>query len=490
MNHDHDKIKVDNRVTFEDNRDDEIQCGSREQSRTQTIWQGPKQQSFTLSARVPFAAFRSNLNSGFDCWVHSHTGCEPVTSTRGLCHGKKSEQAGCIASAQPSWLGPTYKEVSRSARVPFSTIYPFGGLSTICPFGGLSCMVRSHAVKVPITLSNELPAGLGLRSANSSSLVGRNLAFGRNLTSGRNLIGRNLAFGRDRNLAFGRYKLVELIMAFGHNELIELTLAFGRNHKELIEPNDISLSNQLIVEYSDNLLTQSCPSTFQLIVASVIWLPNATLACAKHFKNSSSKSYWISGFYCQFIVESDFEGAQCDVAPNYSICRHRRYRRHRRRCRRRSSSLSLSSLSSRAKPKLIVISVDCCGCCGQVQESKLIVVSVDHYCRRRCIQKIIVFLDSKIFFHICNGCRIFREGEWEKYARNDGLFRRLVSLNFGFVGFVGFISFVGFVGFIGFVVFVGFDGFSLIISEGTAAATKKSWNHPSYPLSTYQLNSS
>jgi hypothetical protein len=30
MNHDHDKIKVDNRVTLEDNRDDEIQCGSHE----------------------------------------------------------------------------------------------------------------------------------------------------------------------------------------------------------------------------------------------------------------------------------------------------------------------------------------------------------------------------------------------------------------------------------------------------------------------------
>ncbi len=156
VNHDHDKIRVDKRVTFEDSRDDEIQCGSRRRSITQSDWQGPKQQSFMLSARVPFAAFRSNLSSGFDCWVHSQTGCEPVTSTRGLCHGKKSEQAGCIASAQPSWLGPTYKEVSRSARVPFSTIYPFGGLSTICPFGGLSCMVRSHAVKVSVISSKRI----------------------------------------------------------------------------------------------------------------------------------------------------------------------------------------------------------------------------------------------------------------------------------------------------------------------------------------------
>jgi hypothetical protein len=28
-------------------------------------------------------------------------GCEPVNLMRGLCHGKKTEQAGCIASAQP-----------------------------------------------------------------------------------------------------------------------------------------------------------------------------------------------------------------------------------------------------------------------------------------------------------------------------------------------------------------------------------------------------
>jgi hypothetical protein len=28
-------------------------------------------------------------------------GCEPVNLMRGLCHGKKTERAGCIASAQP-----------------------------------------------------------------------------------------------------------------------------------------------------------------------------------------------------------------------------------------------------------------------------------------------------------------------------------------------------------------------------------------------------
>ncbi len=64
----------------------------------------PKQRSLKKSARVPFATFRSNLSSGMNCWVHSYMGCEPVTSTRGLCHGKKSEQAGCIASAQTHGL--------------------------------------------------------------------------------------------------------------------------------------------------------------------------------------------------------------------------------------------------------------------------------------------------------------------------------------------------------------------------------------------------
>jgi hypothetical protein len=89
VNHDLNKITVDHRVTFKDSRDDEIQCGSREQSKTQlSDWQGPKQRSFIISARVPFATFCSYLTSGLNCWVHSHMGCEAVTSMHGLCHDK------------------------------------------------------------------------------------------------------------------------------------------------------------------------------------------------------------------------------------------------------------------------------------------------------------------------------------------------------------------------------------------------------------------
>jgi hypothetical protein len=203
------------------------------------------------------------------------------------------------------------------------------------------------------------------------------------------LIGCNLAFGRGRNLAFGRYELIELIMAFGHNELIEFTLAFGRNHKELIEPDDISLSNQLIVEYlqmqnsfqshslaqqnqtmpylsaayQTNTSTSSCPSTFQLVVASVVRLSNETSARVKH--SSSNKSNYTSGFNWQFIVESNFEGAPgSDVAPD-SISYRRR--RRRRRCYRRPRHVRRSTL-------------------------------------------IVVFVNSKIFIPICKDCRIFREG--------------------------------------------------------------------------------
>jgi hypothetical protein len=130
-------------------------------------------------------------------------------------------------------------------------------------------------------------------------------------------------------------------MVFGRNELIEFTLAFGCNHKELIEPNDESSSNKLIVEYSEIRYPsmQSCPSTFQLIVASVIWLPNSTSARAKH--SSSSKSSCTSGYNCQFIVESDFEGAQAqayDVAQDFIPRRHcRRHRRYRHSHNRRST---------------------------------------------------------------------------------------------------------------------------------------------------------
>ena len=136
------------------------------------------------------------------------------------------------------------------------------------------------------------------------------------------------------------------------------------------------------VAYQTNPSTSSCPSTFQLVVASVVWLPNSTSARAKH--SSSSKSSCTSGYNCQFIVESDFEGAQAyDVAQDSILRRHcrRRRRRYRRHHNRRST---------------------------------LFVVSVD----------------SKIFLHICDDCRIFREGEWEKNIGSSGLFGRLVSPNF------------------------------------------------------------
>jgi hypothetical protein len=101
--HVHVKYIVTGRVTIRDGQDNEIQSMCPDLSLPQpSNWQGPKQRSLEISAHVPFATFRSNLSSGLNCWVHSHTGCEPVTSTRGLCHGKKSEQAGCIASTQPN----------------------------------------------------------------------------------------------------------------------------------------------------------------------------------------------------------------------------------------------------------------------------------------------------------------------------------------------------------------------------------------------------
>jgi hypothetical protein len=117
---------------------------------------------------------------------------------------------------------------------------------------------------MPLT---ELQAGLGLRLAKPNGLIGRNLAFGRN-------------------------KLIKLIMAFGHNKLIT---ACG--YKELIVLTNVSPSNKLTVKYSEircsiqshqpqqrnqtmpyplaayqtNPTTPSCASTFQLVV-TLIWI--------------------------------------------------------------------------------------------------------------------------------------------------------------------------------------------------------------------------
>ena len=79
----HDKISE--RVMFSNQgQDNEIQSNSTDSSNTQpSNWQGPKQRSLVISARVPFATFRSNLSSGLVyCWVHSHTGFESVTSSK------------------------------------------------------------------------------------------------------------------------------------------------------------------------------------------------------------------------------------------------------------------------------------------------------------------------------------------------------------------------------------------------------------------------
>jgi hypothetical protein len=77
--------KNSERVMFSNQgQDNEIQSDSTDSSNTQpSNWQGPKQRSLVISARVPFATFHSNLSSGLVYyWVHSHTGFESVTSSK------------------------------------------------------------------------------------------------------------------------------------------------------------------------------------------------------------------------------------------------------------------------------------------------------------------------------------------------------------------------------------------------------------------------
>ncbi len=43
---------------------------------------GKGKKSLVISACVPVTTFRSNLSSGLNCWVHSHSGFESVSSTK------------------------------------------------------------------------------------------------------------------------------------------------------------------------------------------------------------------------------------------------------------------------------------------------------------------------------------------------------------------------------------------------------------------------
>jgi hypothetical protein len=151
----------------------------------------------------------------------------------------------------------------------------------------------------------ELPASLCLRSANSMTF--------------------------SNNISFSNKLIVEYL----HMQCSFRSHLWAQQYQPLPNPS---------AAYQTNHLTSSCPSTFQLVVASVVRLPNAKLARIKH--PSSNKSSCTSGFNCQFIVESDFEGAQAYDVSSDSI-----YHCHW------SLSLPLSSLP-RSKSTFIVVSVD------------------------------------------------------------------------------------------------------------------------------------
>jgi hypothetical protein len=104
VSHVHVKYIVTGRVTIRDGRDNEIQSMCPDLSLPQpSNWQGPKQRSSKHACLVLFSFFCA-IGVGLKCGVHPHQVLATSSSTRGLCHGKKSERAGCIASTQTRGL--------------------------------------------------------------------------------------------------------------------------------------------------------------------------------------------------------------------------------------------------------------------------------------------------------------------------------------------------------------------------------------------------
>ena len=119
-------------------QDNEIQSNSTDSSNTQpSYWQGPKQRSLVISARVPFATFRSNMSSGLNCWVHYHTGFESVTSTK-----KVSCSVFALLMQQHSIQFACIKWSFISARVLISTFDDLTSSSR------MACWVHTLPVKV------------------------------------------------------------------------------------------------------------------------------------------------------------------------------------------------------------------------------------------------------------------------------------------------------------------------------------------------------
>jgi hypothetical protein len=123
----HDKIRVNYWVIFSDEQDDEIQSESPVESNSwpnkwqmadkidlyshSTISFKTIKQSLKHACLVLFSSFCA-ISMGLKYGVHSHqvlanssskqVGGNTSTQPHGLCHSKKSEQAGCIASTQPN----------------------------------------------------------------------------------------------------------------------------------------------------------------------------------------------------------------------------------------------------------------------------------------------------------------------------------------------------------------------------------------------------
>jgi hypothetical protein len=147
----------------------------------------------------------------------------------------------CSASPQIVHLHSASPQSFTSARVPSSTI---------CPFGGLLCMVQSLAVKVPVTSSKELPAGFGLHLANSILSASLDL----HSTSITNL-------SASLGLCTAKAETKAITEMIATTSKSNNALPFGGK--------------------SNKSFDNKSSSTFQLVVASVDWISNVISAHAK-----------------------------------------------------------------------------------------------------------------------------------------------------------------------------------------------------------------
>ncbi len=262
-------------------QDNEIQSNSTDSSNTQpSNWQGPNQQSFIISACVPFADFHSNQSSGLNCCIHSHTGFESVTSAKKVSFSSftllASEPITFVTKASCNTLAlllcapvalthkinldsTSFKKVNRSSTHACLVVFSsFGAISA-----ELKCGVHSHQIFATSSSKRGLKHDKKSEQAGGKASTQPNSHKSNKTHSSSILLSQLEGAQFAPTTTFQAFKLIVAsfsIADFLHSEGAELALATLQTFADENQAAPQSVASKLIVIYCNS---KNVPSFLQ-----------------------------------------------------------------------------------------------------------------------------------------------------------------------------------------------------------------------------------